>query len=85
MIKRVVVLPAAQRVLDARFWRIVGVIKTAPEDGAVVGNLADGRAIRQMTGTNMHVQYYRETFAVGPAIVVVRIFILDWKPWYIEE
>ncbi len=65
MITRVALLPRAQEALDAwsdseraRFWKIVSVSKNAPEDGAFVEALTSNQAIRQMTGANMHVQYY---------------------------
>jgi hypothetical protein len=90
MIKRVTLLPRAQEALDAcsdgeraRFWKIVSVIKNAPEDGAFVEALTPNQVIRQMTGANMHVQYYVETWAIGQALLVVRIFILDWEPLYL--
>ena len=90
MIVRVVLLPQVQQAFDAcsaaeqvRFWKIISVIKNAPEDGAFVEALRPNQAIRQMTGANMHVQYYVETWAIGQALLVVRMFMLDWEPWYL--
>jgi hypothetical protein len=89
--KRIVLSRAAQQILNStddehrdRFWRIVKVIKQAPEDGGFYMKAHDGAVIRQMTGIDTHVQYTVRMWPVGRVLQIVWIEIRDWTPWWIH-
>ncbi len=88
---RVVLSRRAQAALERmdpahreRFWRIVSVIKNAPESGAFFMQVDDGAIIRQMTGADTHVIYGVRIWPIGRILQIILIEIRDWQPWYID-
>jgi hypothetical protein len=84
---RVDILDAPRRLLRsatdrqrALFWRIVSVIKNAPEDGLFYRQEPDNTVLRQMTGAEMHVIYAVKYWPIGRVLQVVTIEIRDWEP-----